>query len=464
MNIAEHSDPVEEAGQELKSPTAKFRMGISGLFKQQSLTADVVTRYSGLLEELRTQGASSPETINWRGVPSASCTIYTGPHRTRALNMCGWSQIWNLRPQNTALQTALEAQDNIERATALALWHLDMRLATDILQRASASGNGTLDAQHPIIAMALSGYTGKEGSALWREMCTTLQKSLPSPYLRAGFAFLSAQDNGSMKYKELFKIEGIEIRDLVGFACTHLPDGQLLDVLESLSATAAKTGDLGGVVVTGLSTDRGVELLQTYVDKTKDVQTAALALIRTKNAGIFSNKTARHMLSGYRELLNVWALWKERASLDLAVGTAKMGERSKSQLVFVQCNYCGKSVRHDNRLMARSRGALLLHTPGMTSKVSSCPSCRKPLPRCAVCCMYLGTSPTDAQEGTFEERNCDKELGNWFTWCPMCQHGGHADHLAVWFEDHLSCPLSGCKCRCWSAKKESEELAAEAVS
>eukprot|EP00984_Skeletonema_dohrnii_P027712 scaffold17342_cov112-Skeletonema_dohrnii-CCMP3373.AAC.5 len=32
-------------------------------------------------------------------------------------------------------------------------------------------------------------------------------------------------------------------------------------------------------------------------------------------------------------------------------------------------------------------------------------------------------------------------------WCPMCSHGGHAEHMMSWFENHQMCP-TGCGCLC----------------
>jgi len=39
--------------------------------------------------------------------------------------------------------------------------------------------------------MAISGFTGDDRNALWREQCRSLGASLLNPYLRALFAFLT---------------------------------------------------------------------------------------------------------------------------------------------------------------------------------------------------------------------------------------------------------------------------------
>ena len=46
-----------------------------------------------------------------------------------------------------------------------------------------------------MVAMALSGYTGKEGG-LWTSMCSELTATLRNPYLKALFQFLTSEDVG----------------------------------------------------------------------------------------------------------------------------------------------------------------------------------------------------------------------------------------------------------------------------
>ena len=36
----------------------------------------------------------------------------------------------------------------------------------------------------------------------------------------------------------------------------------------------------------------------------------------------------------------------------------------------------------------------------------------------------------------------------WFTWCRLCRHGGHAEHVSNWFAMNHKCPIAKCLCRC----------------
>jgi len=57
-----------------------------------------------------------------------------------------------------------------------------------MLAGASSGGHADLN----VVAMAISGFTGDDRNALWREQCRSIGASLSSPYLRTLFAFLTA--------------------------------------------------------------------------------------------------------------------------------------------------------------------------------------------------------------------------------------------------------------------------------
>lgn len=111
-------------------------------------------------------------------------------------------------------------------------------------------------------------------------------------------------------------------------------------------------------------------------------------------------------------------------------------------------------------------------------KLSCCPGCRKPLPQCALCLMPLGTlnpyfelahiksrqraALDSGHSSHYHHLHKDHtsedvlaELGSiplaeWFTFCQSCKHGGHAHHMAEWFDHHDHCPVTDCPCHCRS--------------
>lgn len=105
---------------------------------------------------------------------------------------------------------------------------------------------------------------------------------------------------------------------------------QLYSFLEAAASACVGDGRLQGLLLTGLA-ERGCALLQGYVDRTGDVQTAALVgcFINGDSVPVSSARRVREWIFAYRDLLNVWQLWHERARFD--VGRAQLhGRRTKS--------------------------------------------------------------------------------------------------------------------------------------
>lgn len=53
------------------------------------------------------------------------------------------------------------------------------------------AGDASGPADLNVVAMAISGFTGDDRNALWREQCRSIGASLKNPYLRTLFAFLT---------------------------------------------------------------------------------------------------------------------------------------------------------------------------------------------------------------------------------------------------------------------------------
>ena len=88
-----------------------------------------------------------------------------------------------------------------------------------------------------------------------------------------------------------------------------------------------------------------------------------------------------------------------------------------------------------------------IHWIGYIIQMQACPNCRKPLPRCSLCLVHMGTpagwdSTTQKTSGQDEggegqasaSRRKLSHFSSWFTWCQTCRHGGHAHHLMEWFK------------------------------
>ncbi|XP_026683490.1 GATOR complex protein MIOS-A-like [Diaphorina citri] len=357
----------------------------------------------------------------WTDV-KAAVKVYTSLERDVALHLCGWK----LDKENP-LESVLEklevreelAMQNVEeeyaRGAALATFYLHLTRAIQLLNRGAGS-NPRLS----IVAMALAGYSA-QNSGLWRSACMESKQQLTDPYLMAIFAFLTADgDNYDSILPSIF--------------CDFL------------------TG----------SCKEALPLLQKHLDNTGDVQTVSLIVVRSFPTNlIHEDVILQDWINSYRNLLDSWRLWVHRAKLDILVNAS----RPPPQQVFISCNFCKKSISAYLQGMKKGGGGTGNKFSGPAKyaaspnkhKITSCPHCRKPQPRCAVCLINMGTSASyTSSEAHSSSSDTDSlallygrhsaarsragalvhlnEFGAWFTWCQVCRHGGHAAHVLSWFK------------------------------
>ncbi|XP_038624378.1 GATOR complex protein MIOS isoform X3 [Tachyglossus aculeatus] len=320
-----------------------------------------------------------------------------------------------------------------------------------------------------VVAMALSGYTDEKNS-LWREMCGTLRLQLSNPYLCVMFAFLTSEAGS---YDGVLYENRVAVRDRVAFACKFLSDAQLNRYIDKLTNEMKEAGNLEGILLTGLTKD-GVDLMESYVDKTGDVQTASYCMLQGSPAEVLKDERVQYWIENYRNLLDAWRFWHKRAEFDIHRSKLDPSSKPLAQ-VFVSCNFCGKSISYSCPAAGphQGRGFSQYGVSGSPtkSKVTSCPGCRKPLPRCALCLINMGTPVSSCPAGGSRsdekvDLSKDKKLAqfnNWFTWCHNCRHGGHAGHMLSWFRDHAECPVSACSCKCMQLDTTGNLVPAETV-
>ncbi|XP_059568382.1 GATOR complex protein MIOS isoform X2 [Myotis daubentonii] len=350
---------------------------------------------------------------NWSGLDKQTDIQNLNEERILALQLCGWIKKGTDVDVGPFLNSLVQ-EGEWERAAAVALFNLDIRRAIQILNEGASSEKGDLNLN--VVAMALSGYTDEKNS-LWREMCSTLRLQLNNPYLCVMFAFLTSEAGS---YDGVLYENKVAVRDRVAFACKFLSDSQLNRYIEKLTNEMKEAGNLEGILLTGLTKD-GVDLMESYVDRTGDVQTASYCMLQ----------------------------------------------------VFVSCNFCGKSISYScSTVPHQGRGFSQYGVSGSPtkSKVTSCPGCRKPLPRCALCLINMGTPVSSCPGGSKSDEKVDlskdkklAQFNNWFTWCHNCRHGGHAGHMLSWFRDHAECPVSACTCKCMQLDTTGNLVPAETV-
>ena len=108
------------------------------------------------------------------------------------------------------------------------------------------------------------------------------------------------------------------MRTRVWYALRFLDSQELKRWGRKCTERAAKEGDLEGLIFTGAS-DRGVEIMQSYLDRTSDIQTVASIVGRCIMEGGGGDKREEWM-EGYREWLNKGRMFKLRAKVRQSEG------------------------------------------------------------------------------------------------------------------------------------------------
>ncbi|AEY95709.1 FACR192Cp [Eremothecium gossypii FDAG1] len=383
---------------------------------------------------------------------------------------------WDLTPTEIEEKYMnLISLNNYEKAAGWAVFFGDVQRAIEILSSAKKE-------RLRLIATAIAGYLAykdQPGNNAWRQQCRRLSSELDDPYLRIIFSFIADNDWWDILYES-----AISLRERLGVALRFLNDGDLTRFLHRTVTNVIENGELEGLILTGI-TPNGINLLQSYVSKTSDVQTAALLSI-FGCPRYFCDTRVDEWIYIYRNMLNSWNLFTMRAKFDglrtklsrNSQGIVKCTVRPRQ--MYIQCLKCNKNINKPadaNPLLPRQGSGIKgipakkyawnssnPNTHGAPSQKYLCPHCGSPYPRCAICLLPLGSGslpivisgsadhavtrhiPEGQDPALYESRRL--KLNEWFSFCLSCNHGMHAGHAEDWFEKHFICPVPGCTCNC----------------
>ena len=378
-----------------------------------------------------------------------------------ALNACGWAKKYG------ALRNLLddcESRGEFERSAALAVWHGNLGECVAALQRGAdevrrrareqnarqMSGDSEAYAESlSLIAMVVAGFSmsaapdgSMQTSHVWRKACDSIllrpdiavteedstAGSLTQgvSYLRAICTFLLNIGDG---FNRTIHDEGLSLADRVGVALRFLSRANLRSFLDTSLRKCLKTGNVEGIIISGLD-KRGISLIQSYVDKSSDVQSAALIVSRVVIPTEWGTekRVCNEWLESYRSLLNNLQLWHSRAAFDVgrneilrrasSSNTRRAASSKKNQRmdndanfppqIWARCNYCNtplplSKLRRQENIVSSTW--LSRQKPVLTC----CPTCKKPLPRCSICLLSMGCLVS-----------CQFAYASCFKICPLC--------------------------------------------
>ena len=380
------------------------------------------------------------------------------------------------------------AAGHYEKAAAWAVFVGDVPKAVEILGSAKKE-------RLRLIATAIAGYMvykDEPRNNSWRQQCRKMSSELDDPYLRVIFAFVADNDWWDILYEP-----AISLRERLGVALRFLNDADLTKFLERTASSVIANGELEGLILTGI-TPSGIDLLQSYVNKTSDVQTAALISIYG-SPRYFKDRRVDEWLQAYRRMLNSWEMFSMRAKIDVlrtklsrtSSGTVTAVARPRQ--LYIQCINCKRNINslshspdthNDSSSQSELTSPFLGNTapkrPALSKRFRtsgnflevqrrySCPHCGMPYPRCAICLMPVGMANLPFVINGAQGRGIEDNFGTfgadvtstpsltrrelrlheWFSFCLSCNHGMHAGHAEEWFSKHNICPTPGCNCNC----------------
>ena len=250
---------------------------------------------------------------------------------------------WDLSDEDVEVKyKSIMNLGQFERAAAWAVFFGDIPKCVEIL---SSSRKERLQ----LIATAVAGYSANwnSSSSSWKEQCRKMGMSLEDPYLRAIFTYISEND-----WFEIIYDSSISIRERLGIALRFLNDKDLTIFLSKMTETVVSQGQLEGLIFTGI-TPLGLDLLEVYVNKTSDVQTAASISIYG-SPRYFKDERVTQWADTYKDLLKSWSLFATKCKFDIlrvrlskdsqGVITAEQPERQ----VIIQCMTCKKNTHLDS--------------------------------------------------------------------------------------------------------------------
>ncbi|GAA5975273.1 hypothetical protein JCM11641_005912 [Rhodosporidiobolus odoratus] len=306
----------------------------------------------------------------------------------------------------------------------------------------------------PIVAAYLAQRdTNQSSESPFTSLCRTLSSDVETPWIRAMFAYLATSD-----WRELLDETGLPLKDRVAVALRFLSDSELIPFLQDLGEEALSSSDLEAVVLFGLRND-GLKLLSSFVDRTSDVQTVALACSFTSPGLIRADIRVKRWVETYRSQLDQFQLYAARAMFDASRGkrartaieqakvAGRNGEakevaealrRAAPPQILLRCQFCGTKISPAGK-KGSGLGSVERNGGDQAGKRSTvCPSCSKQLPACCIC---LSRPSVHAFDTNGPSTLC---------WCQRCRHGGHVEHILAWFDTSTVCAVAGCDCECSS--------------
>jgi hypothetical protein len=237
-----------------------------------------------------------------------------------------------------------------------------------------------------LVAAALAGGFGRSieesNRTIWKGLCRNLSFQLQDAYLRALFGLLASEGNWGLVLSES---TSLPLCDRMVMALRFLDDQALTQYITKWVQKLSRQGRIDGLLLTGW-TKAGIDLMESYMDHTNDVQSIALLLSRYPCP---ADPRLDTWIESYCDLLDRWQLFKLRAKFDIFRHQNQIKESIPSQ-IFIRCNFCNQTISQGSK---PKKTGFVPSTLTLSSKTkpTCCPTCFKSLPRCSLCLLPMGS-------------------------------------------------------------------------
>ncbi|OTB08394.1 hypothetical protein M426DRAFT_317016 [Hypoxylon sp. CI-4A] len=399
------------------------------------------------------EGARFPDAATWERcleeITKSKQPARDGPetkkstHRQAALRICGWGRPTDMRDSAEVLPSGRESSW-YTMATAHALFEGDSNEAVKILQKASKEYPELL-----FVSLALQLKSQGNSGAFEALEFDDVAASKTDPYLRAISSLIATNS-----WENIANQESLPLRERTFIALRYFDDAKLTQWLDKELAKAIETGDIEGIVLTGI-TDKLVDIFAKYIEKFNDAQTATLVLSICSPRYI-NDYRCHSWRKAYRAHLQRHKAFLQRTKFE--VESTKKSKRDgvptitpASRQIALRCIYCDAEYElsktgtgHAPSAAGKSQANPLTAT-NINAGVS-CPNCGRHLPRCVVCLEVVGIPRSDKPEASPDPQI--RVAARFPTFCLKCEHVMHLDHARLWFARHVECPVPECRCRC----------------
>ena len=160
-----------------------------------------------------------------------------------------------------------------------------------------------------------------------QDMNRNMHLQMKNPYFETFFKLIDKDQWPSLLDAQNNQCSQINFLDYVTILCRFLNTKELVQKFNDMIRTGIMNGNLEIIALIGLNSPQLFPLLQYYVDRTSDIQTAAYISAYAINiqqiSGLVPKRSQNKLskfITTYRDFLNNLQMWSARAVFDVKLG------------------------------------------------------------------------------------------------------------------------------------------------